>query len=458
VRAVDEPGRDLPGPVPAAQGGAGDAGVGGRAFERDPLGAFELSVQLEFEFPVVEPVFPVHLVPFFSCDRLEGDYPISSMVLTGLEVRSTLVSMFERFTPHARHVVVLAQEEARRLQHNYIGTEHILLGLLGEPEGLAFRVLAGSGMSLTGTRQEVAAIVKAGSQTPTGHIPFTPRAKKILELALREALQLHHEYIGTEHILLGVIREEDGVGARILTQHADLATIRMGVIDRLPAASTEAARMRRWLRQQVTAEADVAGVSAAVAGASAGASAGVAGASAGMAGAPGLNATPAADTALSEAARLAGPQPVGSHHLLLAALADPDTAAARALVTLGVDLDQARQVLRGVDVTGTSDEQPEEAGRRQMVIRVTGQRLTIEAADSVTVEAGRAALQALGGQADQPGTIRGDQPECASLGTVWRALNDSLEAIARRAAPAPAKPPAGEPPAGEPPAGEPPAA
>ena len=365
-----------------------------------------------------------------------------------MRVRFTLVSMFERFSPHARHVVVLAQEEARRLQHNYIGTEHILLGLLGEPEGLAFRVLAGSGMSLTGTRQEVAAIVKAGSQTPTGHIPFTPRAKKILELALREALQLHHEYIGTEHILLGVIREEDGVGARILTQHADLATIRMGVIDRLPAASTEAARMRRWLRQQVTAEAGVAGVS----GAMAGAPAGVAGASAGVAGAPGLNATPAADTALSEAARLAGPQPVGSHHLLLAALADPDTAAALALVTLGVDLDQARQVLRGVDVAGTSDEQPEEAGRRQMVIRVTGQRLTIEAADPVIVEAGRAALQALGEQADQPGVIRGDQPECASLGTVWQALRDSLEVIARRAAPTPAESASGESATAEPPA------
>ena len=341
--------------------------------------------------------------------------------------------------------MVLAQEEARRLQHNYIGTEHILLGLLGEPEGLAFRVLAGFGMSLAGTRQEVAAIVKAGSQAPAGHIPFTPRAKKILELALREALQLHHEYIGTEHILLGVIREEDGVGARILTQHADLATIRMAVTDRLPAGSTEAARMRRWLRQQVTAEVGVAGVSAAVAGASAG----VAGTSAG---APGLNATPAADTALSEAARLAGAQPVGSHHLLLAALADPDTAAARALVTLGVDLDQARQVLRGVDVAGTSDEQPEEAGRRQMVIRVTGQRLTIEAADPVIVEAGRAALRALGEQADQPGVIRGDQPECASLGTVWQALRDSLEVIARRAAPTPAESASGESATAEPPA------
>src|SRR5215472_8790400 len=110
--------------------------------------------------------------------------------------------MFERFTAYARHVVVLAQEEARRLQHNYIGTEHILLGLLDEPNGLAFRALQGFGMSLEGAREEVTAIVGRGSAALSGHIPFTPRAKKTLELSLREALQLHHNYIGTEHILL----------------------------------------------------------------------------------------------------------------------------------------------------------------------------------------------------------------------------------------------------------------
>ena len=107
---------------------------------------------------------------------------------------------------------------------------------------------------------------------------------------------------------------------------------------------------------------------------------------------------------------MAGAQPVGSHHLLLAALADPDTAAARALAALGVDLDQARQRLRRADITGTTDEPPEEAGRRQMVIQVTGERLTIEATDPVLTEAGRAALQALGDQASPPGTIRGDLP------------------------------------------------
>ncbi len=312
------------------------------------------------------------------------------MVLTGLLECRTLILMFERFTPSARHAVVLAQEEARRLHHGYIGTEHVLLGLLGEPNGLAFRALQGFGMSLEGARQEVTAIVGTGNATVSGHIPFTPRAKKTLELALREALQLQHNYIGTEHILLGVIREGEGVGAQVLRQHADLLVIRMAVLDAVPAAGTEAGRGRRWLRRGAaagpggpgeTGETDETGAQAEQAV---------------------LSATPAADTTLSEAARLAGAQPVGSHHLLLAALADPDTAAARALVALGVDLDQAREALRSTDVTGTSDEQPEEAGRRQMVIHVTDERLTIEATDPVIIEAGRAALRALGDQAGRP--------------------------------------------------------
>jgi hypothetical protein len=138
--------------------------------------------------------------------------------------------------------------------------------------------------------------------------------------------------------------------------------------------------------------------------------------------------------------RLAGSQPVGSHHLLLAALGDPDTAAARALAALGVDLDQAREALRHADVTGTSDEQPEEAGRRQMLIRVTDKQLTIEATDPVIVDLGRAALDALGEKANPPGTIRGDLPVSASLTNLWQALHDSLGAIQRRAA-LPAEPP-----------------
>src|ERR1700761_9463950 len=123
--------------------------------------------------------------------------------------------MFERFTGRARHTVVLAQEEARLLDHNYIGTEHILLGLLGEPESVAGIVLADFGLTVQGTRAEVETAVGRGKKAPSGHIPFTPRAKKTLELSLREALGLGHNYIGTEHILLGLIREGEGVAFKI---------------------------------------------------------------------------------------------------------------------------------------------------------------------------------------------------------------------------------------------------
>jgi Clp amino terminal domain, pathogenicity island component len=126
--------------------------------------------------------------------------------------------MFERFTDRARRVVVLAQEEARLLNHNYIGTEHILLGLIHEGEGVAAKALESLGISLEAVRAQVEEIIGQGQSAPTGHIPFTPRAKKVLELSLREALQLGHNYIGTEHILLGLLREGQGVGAQVLVK------------------------------------------------------------------------------------------------------------------------------------------------------------------------------------------------------------------------------------------------
>jgi ATP-dependent Clp protease ATP-binding subunit ClpC len=142
--------------------------------------------------------------------------------------------MFERFTDRARRVVVLAQEEARMLNHNYIGTEHILLGLIHEGEGVAAKALESLGISLEAVRQQVEEIIGQGQQAPSGHIPFTPRAKKVLELSLREALQLGHNYIGTEHILLGLIREGDGVAAQVLVKlGADLNRVRQQVIQLL---------------------------------------------------------------------------------------------------------------------------------------------------------------------------------------------------------------------------------
>jgi ATP-dependent Clp protease ATP-binding subunit ClpA len=346
--------------------------------------------------------------------------------------------MFERFTAHARRAVVTAQEEARELNHNYIGTEHILLALLRRPDGLpneedgaAPAILEEFGMSRDGVREEVIAKVGMGKgKAKSGHIPFTPRAKKVLELALREALQLHHNYIGTEHLLLGLIREDEGVAVQIMRQHADLLALRAAVLDAVPPGEGEEGRLAAatgTLLRRVRArhwgprdEGDV-------------------------------GATPATDATLTEAARLAGGAPVGSHHLLLAALADPNSAAARTLASLGVDLDQARELLRTADVTGTTDEPPEEAGRRQMSLQVTDETLTVVIVDPVLVAAGKAALEAVNASAE-PGqdgksgeastgdsatasVIRGDHPAAASLAAVWKELRDSLARIADSASP-----------------------
>jgi ATP-dependent Clp protease ATP-binding subunit ClpA len=317
--------------------------------------------------------------------------------------------MFERFTSRARHVVVLAQEEARGLQHNYIGSEHLLLGLLGEPESIAGRVLLMFGMSLDQARQDVAGKVGRGKKPMEGHIPFTPRSKKVLELALREAMALGHNYIGTEHVLLGVVRQGEGPAVEIIAERSgDLAKVRAAVLAAIPAQPASSGP--RWSRRPDPGSLAVPG--------------------------PGeeLRTTPAADASLNAAVRLAGLRPVGSHHLLLAALSDPDSAAVRAFTAVGIDLGRARDALRDVDVTGTHDEPPEEAGRRTMIIRTTQDRLTIEAADPTLIDLARAAIEALADQGgDEPGTLRGDVPAAVSLGNVWQALRDSLEDIRRRA-------------------------
>jgi ATP-dependent Clp protease ATP-binding subunit ClpC len=145
-----------------------------------------------------------------------------------------LVEVFERFTDRARRVVVLAQEEARMLNHNYLGTEHILLGLIHEGEGVAARALESLGISLEAVRQQVEEIIGQGQQAPSAHIPFTPRAKKVIELSSREVTELGHNYIGTEHILLGLIREGEGVAAQVLVRlGADLQRVRQQVIQLL---------------------------------------------------------------------------------------------------------------------------------------------------------------------------------------------------------------------------------
>jgi ATP-dependent Clp protease ATP-binding subunit ClpA len=349
--------------------------------------------------------------------------------------------MFERFTGRARHVVVLAQEEARMMSHNYIGTEHVLLGLLGEPDSIGGQVLASFGMARDGVREEVVERIGRGKSAPTGHIPFTPRAKKTLELSLREALAIKHNYIGTEHILLGLIREGEGVAAQIMRDHADLADIRAAVLTAAsaagpgePAGADEGAEetnaVLRWLRQRLSRHGttsvpfrpDLPGAEQPTRG------------------------TPAVEAALQQAARLAGPLPVGSHHLLLAALEDANSAASGALASLGVDIDELRGKLRAANVTGTTDEQPEQAGRRQMNLEVSDASLHITLTDPVIVEAAKEALRTVnaraaeaegeagGSTADAPAAttiIRGDLPAAAGLAKVWLELRKTLTTLSQ---------------------------
>jgi ATP-dependent Clp protease ATP-binding subunit ClpA len=165
--------------------------------------------------------------------------------------------VFERFTDRARQVVVLAQEEARGLKHDYIGTEHLLLGLLRVDDGLAARVLTTLGVSADAVRAQVVQIVGPGHEAAHGQIPFTPRAKKVLELSLREALSIGHNYIGTEHILLGLARENDGVAARIMLElGAGAERIReevLTVLRPLDVGAVSAGATRRWRRSRSVA-------------------------------------------------------------------------------------------------------------------------------------------------------------------------------------------------------------
>jgi ATP-dependent Clp protease ATP-binding subunit ClpC len=299
-----------------------------------------------------------------------------------------------------------------------------------------------------------------GKSAPSGHIPFTPRAKKTLELSLREALSIKHNYIGTEHILLGLIREGEGVAAQILRDHADLLEIRAAVLSAVSATdpgeeaegSEETNAVLRWLRQRLSRHGASLPFRPEVPGAD-----------------QTTRGTPAVEAALQQAARLAGPLPVGSHHLLLAALEDANSAASSALASLGVDIGELKGKLRAAQVKGTSDEQPEQAGRRQMAIEVSDEMLHVILTDPVIVEAGKEALRAVhsraasfaavaaaaaedaGGEGageeaageeaagqDAAGqgasvtstVIRGDLPEAAGLADVWLDLQLTLEIIA----------------------------
>jgi len=341
--------------------------------------------------------------------------------------------MFERFTPQARHVVVLAQEEARGLDHNYIGTEHLLLGLLGETDGIAARVLAEIDLSIDMTRSRIVAAVGRGKKPLKGHIPFTPRAKKVLERSLRQALGLRHNYIGTEHVLLGLLDLDEGLAAIMLSEwKVDTGELRARVHELIAADGAARPAGRR-----------PSGPLAAVEGA---------GDAVGIEEEP--RRTAAAAAGISGAMGYAGPDPVGSHHLLLALLSDPTSAATRTLTGLGLDVSAAHDALLRAELAGTSDELPETGRRGGMSLQLTDTALVLEATDRRLLGLARLTFGALRGHRSATGSetvtdpvatsdtdgeavakpsLSGTDAVAGSLSAVWKALEASLEDIRSRA-------------------------
>jgi ATP-dependent Clp protease ATP-binding subunit ClpA len=296
--------------------------------------------------------------------------------------------VFERFTDRARRVVVLAQEESRLLNHDFIGTEHILLGLIHEGEGVAAQALGALGIRLEAVRAGVEETVGQGESTPSGHIPFTPRAKKVLELSLREALQFGHNYIGTEHLLLGLIREGEGVAATVLVgMGADLERVRTKVVELLAGRAGAGAT---GLTTDVGTRATLLATSVAAPARS--------GPTGGEPAGSGLDRVlvrrltlPSRRVLLlaeSEALRL-GHVSVGSEHLLLGLLAEGEGEAATALAGLGIDLDavraRAEQTLGRRTLAGTAqvrfDDAALDALERALVEALGAGHETIESAD-----------------------------------------------------------------------------
>jgi ATP-dependent Clp protease ATP-binding subunit ClpC len=307
--------------------------------------------------------------------------------------------MFERFSDQARHVIVMAQDEARELDHNYIGTEHLLMGLLATSDPLAsagllatsgsiaMASLTSLGYTLRDVRDAVEAIVGRGKAPSSGQIPFTPRAKKVLELSLREARQLKHNYIATEHILLGLLREGEGRAAQILAGRHPLDRIRDDVLARIEPPMAQHAH--------------------------------------------GAGRTPAAHEVLTLAAELAAETPVGSHHILKAILKQPDSAAAKVLTDSGIDLDQLAAKLEEVSTEDTADDTPTQAAARQLELSVTDESVTVVLHDPGSLELGKQVVQLNGG----PLTARGLQLDL--LGGLWTAVNEWLDDTARALAPPP---------------------
>jgi ATP-dependent Clp protease ATP-binding subunit ClpA len=288
--------------------------------------------------------------------------------------------MFERFTDRARASVVLAQDQARRLHHEHIGTEHLLLGLLAETDGVAAKVLDAMGVRIAAVEADVVAIIGRGEAEPSGHIPFTPRAKKVLELSLREALQLGHAHIGTEHILLGLVREGEGVAAEVLVKYEGI--------------TLDAARDRVLAHIRGTGPERPGSTPSAR--------------------------TPAATEILHAAEQLAGSAPVGSHHLLQALLEAEGSMAANALASLGINRQVVGATLGELRLEDTTDVTPEEAAARQMELRVDGDEVHIVVGDPATVERGKLVVGLAGG------AVKGEGTHTAVFIPIWSEVRNSL--------------------------------
>ncbi|MCI3241616.1 Clp protease [Streptomyces sp. 7R016] len=285
---------------------------------------------------------------------------------------------FERFTAHARKAVVTAQEQARQLRHTHIDTEHVLLGLLDVPDGTAAKVLHRLGYDKETARADITAVAEPGSDELTGHIPFAPRAKKTLELALREAQQLQHSHVGTEHILLALVREGEGIGAQVLAERINpVGKIRAAVL-----AAVEGS-------QDVPAGPWPAG-------------------------------TPATEDTVSTASALAGGAPVGSHHLLEAMLQAENSMAARVLRELGVDPDAVAAKIDELDPETTTDANPEETAARRMEIRVVDDEVHLILRDPETVTIAKRVAEL------SNGPIQGAGPVAGLFVPLWRSANQLL--------------------------------
>jgi hypothetical protein len=296
--------------------------------------------------------------------------------------------MFERFTDRARQAVVAAQDEARGLGHSYIGTEHLLLGLLGDSQSIAGTALTSLGVTLDRTRAEVTTLIGTSGDAPSGHIPFTKRSKKVLELSLREALSLGHNYIGTEHILLGIVREGEGVALQVV--------VRQGV-------SGEQARER-----VLTALGNVTGRPH---------------------GGRAPATTPGADSVLAAARELAAGAPMGTHHLLEALALTEGSVAANVLAGLGLDADGLAARIDEMSVDGTSDVTPELAAARQLEVHLDDEAVRIVLGDDTIRELVGRLVESMGNP------IRGDAGDADSLIALWRANVGALQEIAARLTP-----------------------